>query len=977
MADVMISYSRRDSEFVRRLHRALNDQKREGWVDWEGIPLTADWWREICQAIESADTFLFVISPDSLASPICHLEIDHARQHNKRLVPIVCRRADPAEAFGVLAALPPDGNMQARLAGRDLSVIARDNWNLLARHNWLSFEQEAEFTSNFQKLISALDMDLAYIRQHTRLLVRAKEWEAAQHIGASLLRDEELAAAQQWLSTSGGKNPSPTEIHTNYIFESAQEQQRIEQAEREQQARELALQKRAANRLRYLAAGLALFLIVAIGLSLFAFNQFNRAQDEADNRATQEGRAVAAAATADRRAVESQSLFLAGASQELTRNGDPLGLTLALEAVNVENPPGEAQRALAEAAYPAGIAYEFPINLVTGDLNLDAAATSLIDFSTLSADGQWVVADFYDGEQAQNRLMIWEVATRTRRDIALVADEDTFSANVYLNPTDSTQMAVILGKRLETQMLTHWVVMMDREGNVQKTIQHEGYAAFGVQWGSDGHLYILEDSLADNRVRVWDETAGEVVVEVASATLGFSPQQPNPIAFTPNGNRLAYVAEGGAIQVVDLATGASLFEDALAPNLLAFNDDGRYLAIAASGAVVGQAGVFVVDLDAGTTLHEWAWPNQTLRDMAMDASGQTLAVGAYNNGGSQPSLRVWDIESGQELITSAASFDVKAVSISADGQWVLTNTDQITRRNNLVLWLTRPADLLLSTHFPFAGGLWDVRFGTDGQSVVVTNQSGAEGDPLGVEVQIATGVEGPMSDGESIASRPRGQSANGEFSAVAANDAELGTFVITLQNAAGEMVATWPVPNDPFGGKSRRVRSSNDGRMVVVGGCDEYINTSTEECGRANVLVFEIGKATPQIWSAHTGNIMALAWSPDGRFLVSADDRLLLVVWDTATGEAIRYFRGHTTTAGRNFNGIAALSVSPDGTRVASLESSGVLLVWRVDALSELAAWARTNRYARELTCNERLQYRIQPYCPANYVVPTSTPFAP
>ncbi|HXQ37070.1 MAG TPA: hypothetical protein VN843_23875, partial [Anaerolineales bacterium] len=48
-ASVMISYSRKDVTFVRKLFEGLLAQgftKEDIWVDWEGIPLTADWMAE-------------------------------------------------------------------------------------------------------------------------------------------------------------------------------------------------------------------------------------------------------------------------------------------------------------------------------------------------------------------------------------------------------------------------------------------------------------------------------------------------------------------------------------------------------------------------------------------------------------------------------------------------------------------------------------------------------------------------------------------------------------------------------------------------------------------------------------------------------------------------------------------------------------------------------------------------------------------
>ena len=66
MADVFISYSRKDSDFVHRLHDRLAAEGKDVWIDWEDIPPVAEWFGEISAAIEGADTFIFVLSPESV-----------------------------------------------------------------------------------------------------------------------------------------------------------------------------------------------------------------------------------------------------------------------------------------------------------------------------------------------------------------------------------------------------------------------------------------------------------------------------------------------------------------------------------------------------------------------------------------------------------------------------------------------------------------------------------------------------------------------------------------------------------------------------------------------------------------------------------------------------------------------------------------------------------------------------------------------
>ncbi|BAU13682.1 RHS Repeat family protein [Leptolyngbya sp. NIES-3755] len=188
MRDVFISYSRKDKPFVERLHQALEAQNRDTWVDWDDIPLTAEWWQEIQRGIEAANTFVFVISPDSLASQVCGREIDHATQHNKRLIPIVYRAID---GLAVHPALQP---MQ-----------------------WIFFQDPERFESQLQRLLTEMDRDLDYVRSHTRYQLRAIEWQNQKRNESFGLKGDELRSAEAWLSQGEIKEPKPTELQQNYI----------------------------------------------------------------------------------------------------------------------------------------------------------------------------------------------------------------------------------------------------------------------------------------------------------------------------------------------------------------------------------------------------------------------------------------------------------------------------------------------------------------------------------------------------------------------------------------------------------------------------------------------------------------------------------------------------------------------------------------------------------------------------------------
>jgi len=205
MADVFISYSRVDQSFVKVLNQALNQSQYDAWVDWEDIPLTADWWKEIQAGIDAANTFIFVISPDSVLSKVCRQEIDYATANHKRLMPIVYR-----DGFARKAVHPA-----------------------LGKHNWLFFRETDDFATAFRALVTALDTDLDHVKFHTRLLVKARDWETKGKTEDYLLRGQDLNDSETWLAQAQAKSPIPNTLQQEFVYRSRQaETERLQQTRR-------------------------------------------------------------------------------------------------------------------------------------------------------------------------------------------------------------------------------------------------------------------------------------------------------------------------------------------------------------------------------------------------------------------------------------------------------------------------------------------------------------------------------------------------------------------------------------------------------------------------------------------------------------------------------------------------------------------------------------------------------------------------
>jgi WD40 repeat protein len=194
---VFLSYSRADAPFARRLLEALEGRGVQAWIDWDDIPPSAEWWKEVERAIESSEAFVFALSPSSLSSPVCQQEIGHALKHNKRLIPVVCRDAD--------------------------TPLTSEAGAAIGRINWIFLRTDAEFATGIDRLVDAIETDLDWVREHSRLLVRAVEWRAHDRDRSFLLQQNDLAAAFAWLERGESRDPKPTALQSEYVWASRTE----------------------------------------------------------------------------------------------------------------------------------------------------------------------------------------------------------------------------------------------------------------------------------------------------------------------------------------------------------------------------------------------------------------------------------------------------------------------------------------------------------------------------------------------------------------------------------------------------------------------------------------------------------------------------------------------------------------------------------------------------------------------------------
>lgn len=194
---VFISYSRKDASFVAHLTEALQAKGYDVFVDTEDISGGEEWKQRLDQLILSTDVVAFVISPDSVASKICDWEVERTLALGKRLIPMLWRPLD--------SLAPP---------------------SRLAERNYIFFDHPDRFESALTQLCNACDVDIGWVREHTRLIGLAERWHENGRARDGVLRGGDLKTAKLWMAARAPRAPEIPATFQEFVTASEREEKR-------------------------------------------------------------------------------------------------------------------------------------------------------------------------------------------------------------------------------------------------------------------------------------------------------------------------------------------------------------------------------------------------------------------------------------------------------------------------------------------------------------------------------------------------------------------------------------------------------------------------------------------------------------------------------------------------------------------------------------------------------------------------------
>jgi WD40 repeat protein len=436
-------------------------------------------------------------------------------------------------------------------------------------------------------------------------------------------------------------------------------------------------------------------------------------------------------------------------------------------------------------------------------------------------------------------------------------------------------------------------------------------------------------STTANRLYLWDLKTGEElrVFEEHSELM-------RDVAFSPDGRRAISSDRSGELILWDLASGqpvSHFLQGEAALNGVATGPDGRTVL---SGSLDGK--LVLWDLFSADEVRRFEGHEGGIADVAFTPDGrQILSAGGsdfrFNVPGVDNSLRLWDVETGEQIQIFEGHTDILVdVKVSPDGRQVLS----VSMDGSMRLWdLESGAEI---RRFEYPHLLWNASFHPDGRRALASTSEPSlllwdleTGDILryfighaGMVGTVAFGLDGKRA----------------------------------LSSSADGSLILWDVES---GAQIHRFWDDPDPVWSLVFSPDDRLAIAGHSAGRIVVWDMETGEAL-RVFTEHRAKIdlNMVDISPDGRTVVSSDWEGTVLVWDLQSGEILHRFASREALP-------AYTAFSPDGRFVLVGSQDHSITLWRLESfdLDELREWIETNRVVRELTCDERAQYGIEPLC--------------
>jgi WD40 repeat protein/serine/threonine protein kinase len=520
---------------------------------------------------------------------------------------------------------------------------------------------------------------------------------------------------------------------------------------------------------------------------------------------------------------------------------------------------------------------------------------SLVRGIVFSPDGKRVATASGIQHDPQRRdsggeVKVWDTATG--REHLRMPVRSTWANCVAFSP-DGRFIAAGAGEVavLAPPVPTEVLVWDADSGKEVVALKGHGFWVLGVAFSPDSQR--LAAAGADRTVRVWDVPSGQAV-----HTLRGHTEWVRAVAFTPDGTELVSAGDDRVIRVWDAATGLErrAVRGHTRPVIaLAINREGTRLA-SASGDDRAGGDVRVWDLNADQTARAYRDDGGRVTAVAFDPGGRRFASTSESMSSARPGqVLVREVESGRTTLKLAGRLmGFTAVRFAATGEFLAAGGDQ-----GVNLWNPETGTALPTLRvrvFPMGG----LAVSPDGKTIAAVRNGGVTlwDRASGQEVRAFAAHTINVTD---VAFSPNGKqlatSSWGGWFARKVDGKErtekLPNEVKVWDAETGQEIRTLP-------GGGLGLAYSADGKALVSGSQEGPVTVW-------DTATWEVRAAL----RGHAGVVRGVAFSPDGGRVVTAGGDRTVRLWDAATGQEAMALRGHDEP-------VSAVAFSPDGRYIVS-----------------------------------------------------------
>ncbi len=487
--------------------------------------------------------------------------------------------------------------------------------------------------------------------------------------------------------------------------------------------------------------------------------------------------------------------------------------------------------------------------------------------------------------------------------------------------------------------------------SLQSLNEHTG-PVFCVSWSPNGE--ILASAGHDAQIRLW--AAGDESPRRLSAPIQTLDGHTGPVrglAFSPDAQTLASASWDHTVKLWDVESGTQKESIPIQAHIegLVWSPDGRYLA---SGEL--DRAFWVWDLQQHKQRTTFYGTMAPVRALAFSPDSSTLDTASENG-----TMQVWDTASGQCIkswqsfarATCEVAWSPDAARIAGGGNDMLVTIWDVAQR--VPLYLLRGHQAVI----------WGLSWSPDGRWLA----SCGEDNTIRIW-DVAKGTSERVLRHSDLADAylfATAWSPDGEYLAVASH--RRGVLVYNVHTDTWQRVGPSDVPP-----RMRCVDWSPDGNYLAgsgEGGTISIWNTrenslrATLQGHRGMVVALAWSHPGTQlasgswghksdqlfIWDTESWNRVAvlndpnegvtgLAWSADGKILVSAGTDGILRWWNAQDGQCIRSRQGHHEP-------VQSLRASPDSRLLASCSDDGAIRIWEMESGEHVGMLRRDRPYER------------------------------